>query len=72
MPLTRRSFGFAALGGMLAAPALAKAPFTGAQAPGIYRTRVGAMVFSRSSSRRAICRRWTRSPVRMKSTRRRT
>jgi glyoxylase-like metal-dependent hydrolase (beta-lactamase superfamily II) len=42
MPLTRRSFGFAALGGILAAPALAKAPFTGAQAPGIYRTRVGA------------------------------
>jgi glyoxylase-like metal-dependent hydrolase (beta-lactamase superfamily II) len=42
MQLTRRSFGLAALGGVLAAPALAKAPFAGAQAPGVYRLKVGA------------------------------
>jgi glyoxylase-like metal-dependent hydrolase (beta-lactamase superfamily II) len=42
MQLTRRSFGLAALGGLLAAPALAKAPFAGAQAPGVYRLKVGA------------------------------
>ena len=41
MQLTRRSFGLAALGA-LAAPAWAKAPFTGAQAPGVYRLKVGA------------------------------
>jgi hypothetical protein len=37
MQLTRRSFGLAALSGALAAPALAKAPFAGVQAPGVYR-----------------------------------
>jgi glyoxylase-like metal-dependent hydrolase (beta-lactamase superfamily II) len=44
MYVTRRSFGLAALGGalLLACPALAKAPFAGAQAPGVYRTKVGA------------------------------
>jgi len=44
MDITRRSFGLAALGGALlsACPALAKAPFAGAQAPGVYRTKVGA------------------------------
>src|SRR5262249_31969926 len=39
--LTRRSFGMVALGA-IAGKALAKAPFAGAQAPGIYRTKVGA------------------------------
>jgi glyoxylase-like metal-dependent hydrolase (beta-lactamase superfamily II) len=42
MQLTRRSFGLAALSGVLAAPALARAPFAGAQAPGVYRLKVGA------------------------------
>src|SRR3984893_9020995 len=42
MQLTRRSFGLAALGGVLAAPALAKAPFAGAQAAGVYRLKVGS------------------------------
>jgi glyoxylase-like metal-dependent hydrolase (beta-lactamase superfamily II) len=42
MQLTRRSFGLAALSGALAAPALAKAPFAGVQAPGVYRLKVGA------------------------------
>jgi glyoxylase-like metal-dependent hydrolase (beta-lactamase superfamily II) len=44
MQITRRSFGLAALGGVLlpAFPALAKAPFAGAQAPGVYRLKVGA------------------------------
>ena len=42
MQLTRRSFGLAALSGVLAAPALAKAPFAGTQAPGVYRLKVGA------------------------------
>src|SRR5262245_49312822 len=44
MPVTRRSFGLAALGGALvsAVPALAKAPFAGAQVPGLYRLKVGA------------------------------
>src|SRR4029077_20082345 len=41
MNLTRRSFGLAALSGALAAPALAKAPFAGVQAPGVYRLKVG-------------------------------
>jgi len=46
MPITRRSFAFAALGGALlpavpALPALAKAPFAGAQAPGVYRLKLG-------------------------------
>jgi glyoxylase-like metal-dependent hydrolase (beta-lactamase superfamily II) len=41
MQLTRRSFGLAALSGVLAAPALAKAPFSGTQAPGVYRLKVG-------------------------------
>jgi glyoxylase-like metal-dependent hydrolase (beta-lactamase superfamily II) len=41
MHLTRRSFGLAALSGALAAPALAKAPFAGVQAPGVYRLKVG-------------------------------
>jgi glyoxylase-like metal-dependent hydrolase (beta-lactamase superfamily II) len=42
--LSRRSFGFAALGGILvpSLPALAKAPPAGAQAPGVYRLKVGA------------------------------
>src|SRR5229473_608006 len=44
MNITRRSFGLAALGGMLlpALPAFAKAPFAGAQAAGVYRLKVGA------------------------------
>ena len=44
MNITRRSFGLAALGGVLlpAVPALAKAPFAGAQAAGIYRLKVGS------------------------------
>src|SRR5438105_409213 len=44
MPITRRSFGLAALGGAVvsAAPALAKAPLAGAQVPGVYRLKVGA------------------------------
>ena len=43
MNITRRSFGLAALGGMLlpALPAFAKAPFTGTQAAGVYRLKVG-------------------------------
>jgi glyoxylase-like metal-dependent hydrolase (beta-lactamase superfamily II) len=47
MKITRRSFGFLALGsaagGMLApaAPAIAKAPFSGVQAAGVYRLKVG-------------------------------
>ncbi len=42
MDITRRTFGLAALGGTLAAvPALAKAPFAGLQAPGVYRLKVG-------------------------------
>jgi glyoxylase-like metal-dependent hydrolase (beta-lactamase superfamily II) len=43
MHITRRSFGLAALGGMLlpAVPAIAKAPFAGTQAAGIYRLKVG-------------------------------
>jgi glyoxylase-like metal-dependent hydrolase (beta-lactamase superfamily II) len=44
--ITRRSFGLAAVGGVFggvpAVPALAKAPFAGAQAPGVYRLKVGA------------------------------
>jgi glyoxylase-like metal-dependent hydrolase (beta-lactamase superfamily II) len=44
MNITRRSFGFAALGGMLlpAVPAIAKAPFAGTQAAGVYRVKVGS------------------------------
>jgi glyoxylase-like metal-dependent hydrolase (beta-lactamase superfamily II) len=44
MPITRRSFALAALGGALmpAFPALAKAPFAATQAPGVYRLKVGA------------------------------
>lgn len=44
MRITRRSFGLAAVGGALlpALPALAKAPYAGAQAPGVYRFKVGA------------------------------
>ena len=44
MPITRRSFSLAALGGAVvsAVPALAKAPFAGAQVPGVYRLKVGA------------------------------
>jgi len=44
MPVTRRSFGLAALGGALvsAVPALAKAPLAGTQVPGVYRLKVGA------------------------------
>ena len=43
MEITRRAFGFAAIGGTLTAvPALAKAPFAGLQVPGIYRLKVGA------------------------------
>jgi hypothetical protein len=43
MNITRRSFGLAALGGILipALPAIAKAPFSGAQAAGVYRLKVG-------------------------------
>ena len=43
MQMTRRRFGLAALGGVLlpAVPALAKAPFAGAQVPGVYRQKVG-------------------------------
>jgi glyoxylase-like metal-dependent hydrolase (beta-lactamase superfamily II) len=43
MHITRRSFGLAALGGMLipALPAIAKAPFAGTQAAGVYRLKVG-------------------------------
>ncbi|HKD31445.1 MAG TPA: MBL fold metallo-hydrolase [Xanthobacteraceae bacterium] len=45
MNITRRSFGLAALGGMLvpALPAMAKAPFAGVQAAGIYRRKVGGL-----------------------------
>ncbi len=44
MHITRRTFGLGALSGALftAFPALAKAPFAGVQAPGIYRLKVGA------------------------------
>jgi glyoxylase-like metal-dependent hydrolase (beta-lactamase superfamily II) len=42
MHLTRRSFGPAALSGAFALPGLAKAPFAGMQAPGVYRLKVGA------------------------------
>jgi glyoxylase-like metal-dependent hydrolase (beta-lactamase superfamily II) len=44
MHITRRSFGLAALGGMLvpALPAIAKAPFVGTQAAGVYRLKVGS------------------------------
>ena len=44
MRMTRRSFAFAAVGGALlpALPAVAKAPFAGIQAAGIYRHKVGA------------------------------
>jgi glyoxylase-like metal-dependent hydrolase (beta-lactamase superfamily II) len=44
MNITRRSFGLAALGGMVlpALPAIAKAPFAGAQAAGVYRLKVGS------------------------------
>jgi glyoxylase-like metal-dependent hydrolase (beta-lactamase superfamily II) len=44
MQITRRRFGLAALGGVLlpAIPALAKAPLSGAQVPGVYRQKVGA------------------------------
>jgi glyoxylase-like metal-dependent hydrolase (beta-lactamase superfamily II) len=44
MDITRRSFSFAALAGTLFSgmPALAKAPFAGAQMPGVYRLKVGA------------------------------
>jgi glyoxylase-like metal-dependent hydrolase (beta-lactamase superfamily II) len=42
MPITRRSFGLAAIGALVPAfPVLAKAPFAGAQAPGVYRVKVG-------------------------------
>jgi len=43
MNITRRSFGLAALGGIFvpALPAIAKAPFAGVQAAGIYRRKVG-------------------------------
>ena len=43
MQITRRRFGLAALGGVLlpAVPALAKAPFAGAQVAGVYRQKVG-------------------------------
>src|SRR5258707_3030589 len=43
MNITRRSFGLAALGGMLfpAFPAIAKSPFAGGQAAGVYRLKVG-------------------------------
>src|SRR5437899_1522685 len=42
--VTRRSFTLAALGGALlpALPIHAKAPFAGAQAPGVYRQKIGA------------------------------
>ncbi len=45
MNITRRSFGFLALGGMLApaVPAVAKAPFAGVQAAGVYRLKVGGL-----------------------------
>jgi glyoxylase-like metal-dependent hydrolase (beta-lactamase superfamily II) len=44
MHITRRSFALAALGGTVlsAFPARAKAPFAGAQAPGVYRLKVGS------------------------------
>src|SRR5258706_15049455 len=44
MNITRRSFGLAALGGMLfpALPTIAKAPFAGTQAAGVYRLKVGS------------------------------
>ncbi|HKF99839.1 MAG TPA: MBL fold metallo-hydrolase [Xanthobacteraceae bacterium] len=44
MHVTRRSFALAALGGtfLSAFPARAKAPFAGAQAPGVYRLKVGS------------------------------
>src|SRR5260370_41685048 len=44
MHITRRSFGLAALGGMLlpALPAIAKAPFAASQAAGVYRLKVGS------------------------------
>jgi glyoxylase-like metal-dependent hydrolase (beta-lactamase superfamily II) len=44
MNITRRSFGLAALGGVLAptVSAIAKAPFVGAQAAGVYRLKVGS------------------------------
>jgi glyoxylase-like metal-dependent hydrolase (beta-lactamase superfamily II) len=44
MDITRRSFALGALGGALipALPTLAKAPFAGAQAPGVHRIKVGA------------------------------
>jgi glyoxylase-like metal-dependent hydrolase (beta-lactamase superfamily II) len=43
MNITRRSFGLTALGGVLlpALPAIAKAPFAGEQAAGVYRLKVG-------------------------------
>jgi glyoxylase-like metal-dependent hydrolase (beta-lactamase superfamily II) len=43
--ITRRSFAFAALSSALLPPlpALAKAPVAGAQAPGVYRQKVGAL-----------------------------
>lgn len=45
MAITRRSFGLGALGGALlpALPAAAKAPPAGAQAPGVYRLKVGTL-----------------------------
>ena len=44
MSMTRRSFALAAVGGAVlpALPALAKTPAAGAQAPGIYRLKIGA------------------------------
>ena len=44
MNITRRSFGLAALGGVLlpALPAIAKAPFAGTQAAGVYRLKIGS------------------------------
>src|SRR5215510_702446 len=44
MHITRRSFAVTALGGTVlsAFPALAKAPFAGVQAPGVYRLKVGS------------------------------
>src|SRR5262245_39757036 len=44
MDITRRSFGLLALGSALApaVPALAKAPFAGVQAAGVYRLKVGS------------------------------
>src|ERR1700692_2984688 len=43
MNITRRSFGLAGLGCVLlpALPAIAKAPFAGTQAAGVYRLKVG-------------------------------